>query len=243
MRSINLIPAEQRRGAGGLAGRAGGASYVVVGALAVFVLMGVFYAIAIGQASSRQSDLTRITGQTNTTQAQAAVLDPYVQFAAIRQQRQQAITSLATSRFDWSDAMDQIARSLPTDVTLSSIAGTGGAGSTPSAAAAPGLPAAAPTGPGVVLTGCATSHSEVATVLVDLNKVGGVATVSLASSAKAAPTTGHPAASTGATNAACHGATFNATLTYAAGAGLVSPIHAQALAPATATSPTTGSTR
>jgi len=241
VRSINLIPAEQRRGAGGLAGRAGGASYVVVGALAVFVLMGVFYAIAIGQASSRKSELARVTAQTATTQAQAAVLDPYVQFAAIRQQRQQAITSLAASRFDWSDAMDQIARSLPTDVTLSSVAGTGGAGgATP--AAAPGLPAPAASGPAVVLTGCATSHSEVATVLVDLNKVGGVSMVSLTSSAKAAPATGAVPGAAGAP-VGCHGATFNATLTYAAGAGLVSPIHAPGAATATATSPTTGSTR
>jgi Tfp pilus assembly protein PilN len=238
VRSINLIPADQRRGAGGLAGRAGGASYVVVGALAVFVLMGVFYAIAIGQATSRKSDLARVTAQAASTQAQAMALDPYVQFATIRQLRQQAITSLAASRFDWSDAMDQIARSLPADVTLSSVSGTGGAGGTPTAVS-PGVAAPAPSGPAVSLIGCATSHSEVATVLVDLNKVGGVGTVSLTSSAKAVPATG----STGAASAGCKGATFNATLTYAAGAGLVSPIHAPGAATATATPPTTGSTR
>jgi Tfp pilus assembly protein PilN len=239
VRSINLIPAEQRRGAGGLAGRAGGASYVVVGALAVFVLMAVFYAIAIGQVSSRQSKLTQVTAQTANTQAQAAVLEPYVQFQTIRQQRQAAITSLAASRFDWSDAMDQIARSLPTDVTLSSVAGTAAP-----AAAAPvvGSPAVAGTGPSVVLSGCATSHSEVATVLVDLNKVDGVSTVSLASSAKSAPAAGS-SSSAATSGAGCHGATFNATLTYAAGAGLVSPIKTSNAATATATSPTTGSTR
>jgi Tfp pilus assembly protein PilN len=237
VRSINLIPAEQRRGAGGLAGRAGGASYVIVGALAVFVLMAVFYAIAIGQVSSRQSKLTQVTAQTANTQAQAAVLEPYVQFQTIRQQRQAAITSLAASRFDWSDAMDQIARSLPTDVTLSSVAGSAAAAPT---VVTPGVPAAAAGGPSVVLTGCATSHSEVATVLVDLNKVDGVSTVALTSSTKSAPTT----AAGGATPAAgCHGATFNATLTYAAGAGLVSPIKTSNAATATATSPTTGSTR
>jgi Tfp pilus assembly protein PilN len=237
VRSINLIPAEQRRGAGGLAGRAGGASYVVVGALAVFVLMAVFYAIAIGQVSSRKSNLTQVTAQTANTQAQAAALDPYVQFASIRQQRQQAITTLASSRFDWADAMDQIARSLPTDVTLASVAGTGGPGAvttlaTP-AAVTPGVaPVAAPT-PSVTLTGCATSHSEVATVLVDLNQVAGVANVSLTSSAKAAPATKTGAPGTPVA-AGCHGATFNATLTYAAGAGVVKPITAHT---------TSGSTR
>jgi Tfp pilus assembly protein PilN len=237
VRSVNLIPAEQRRGAGGLAGRAGGASYVVVGALAVFVLMGVFYAIAIGQVSSRQSKLAQVTAQTANTQAQAAALNPYVQFAAIRQQRQAAITSLASSRFDWSDAMDQIARSLPNDVTLSSVAGTGGA-SAATPAATPGAAVVAASGPSVALTGCATSHSEVATVLVDLNRVAGVETVSLGSSTKAPPAVG---GGKSASDTGCNGATFNATLTYAAGAGDVSPITTHAAAPAT--SSTTGSTR
>jgi Tfp pilus assembly protein PilN len=231
VRSINLIPAEQRRGAGGLAGRAGGASYVVVGALAVFVLMAVFYAISIGQVSSRQTKLAQVTVQTRNTQAQAAALDPYVQFATIRQQRQQAITSLAAARFDWSDSMDQIARSLPSDVTLSSVAGTSPlVGSATAAPATPGAAAVAASGPTVALTGCATSHSEVATVLVDLNRVAGVSTVALASSTKAAKTTGTPAAGA---SGSCSGATFNATLTYAAGAGHVSPITAPAVAPKT----------
>lgn len=243
MRSINLIPAEQRRGAGGLAGRAGGASYVVVGALAVFVLMAVFYAIAIGQVSSRKHDLARVTAQTANTQVQAAALDPYVQFATIRQQRQDAITALAAARFDWSDSMDQIARALPSDVTLASLAGTGGPSAAPAAAAAatpvaPGTPVVAPVVPTVTLTGCATSHSEVATVLVDLNRVAGVASVSLASSAKAAPTKTTPGSTP---TVGCHGATFNATLTYAAGAGEVSSFTPHDAA--SATSPTTGSTR
>jgi len=225
VRSINLIPAEQRRGAGGLAGRAGGASYVVVGALAVFVLMAVFYAISIGQVSSRQSKLTQVTAETSNTQAQAAALDPYVQFATIRQQRQQAITALASSRFDWSDSMDQIARSLPTDVTLNSMSGTSPAAVAP-AAPTPGVPVAATPGPSVALTGCATSHSEVATVLVDLNRVAGVSTVSLASSTKAAPSAGASGATSTSGAAGCKGATFNATLIYAAGAGDVTPITA-----------------
>jgi hypothetical protein len=81
----------------------------------------------------------------------------------------------------------------------------------------------------------------VATVLVDLNKVDGVSTVTLASSSKSAPVAGGSGTST--SGAGCHGATFNATLTYAAGAGLVSPIKTSNAATATATSPTTGSTR
>ena len=41
VKAVNLIPPDQRRGAGGLAGRTGGIVYVVVGGLAVIVALGV----------------------------------------------------------------------------------------------------------------------------------------------------------------------------------------------------------
>ena len=41
MRAVNLIPADERRGAGGIAGRSGGVVYVLVGGLAVLVALGV----------------------------------------------------------------------------------------------------------------------------------------------------------------------------------------------------------
>ena len=114
MRSINLIPAEQRRGAGGLAGRAGGASYVVVGALAVFVLMGgvlrdrdrpgvvsLVEALAGHDADGEHADPGRgARARTSSSRRSAS--------SASRRSRRSP-----PSRFDWSDAMDQIARSLP----------------------------------------------------------------------------------------------------------------------------------
>jgi Tfp pilus assembly protein PilN len=256
MKAVNLIPAEERRGAGGAAGRAGGAVYVLLGGLVVLVLMSVLYAVSSHQAKDRQSKLTQVNTQAGIVQSQATALQPYVTFATIRQTREQAIGSLASSRFDWAAAMDQIARSLPGDVTLSAMTGTSPA-STPAAPTAPTAPtattstttpatvtnsapptAATTSGPSVALTGCAKSHSEVATVLVALHEIVGVNSVSLASSQK--PSGQGAAGST----AACPGATFAATLVYAPNSATVATTtNTNGVTATTATSPTAGSIR
>jgi Tfp pilus assembly protein PilN len=233
MKAVNLIPADQRRGAGGTAGRAGGVVYVIVGGLVALVLMSVLFAVSSSQVNDRKSKLANVTAQAGVVQSQAAALQPYVSFQTLRQTRQSAIVTIASSRFDWSGAMDQIARSLPHDVTLSALTGappaTNGVATTPAATPLAG-------GPTVALTGCASTHSEVANVLVDLQRIEGVASVSLASSQKGS-------ASAAGTSAACPGATFTATVAYGAGAPKTTDTTTNGVAAATATSPTAGSTR
>jgi Tfp pilus assembly protein PilN len=255
MKAVNLIPVDQRRGAGGAAGRAGGAVYVLLGGLAVLVLMSVLYAVSARQVNDRQSKLARVTAQAGVAQTQAGSLQPYVAFASIRQSREQAITSLANNRFDWAAAMDQIARSLPNDVTLSALSGspaaatsaaaptaptapTAPSGTTPSTAPSGAAAATAPaaSGPSVALTGCASSHSEVATVLVALHAIVGVTGVSLSTSAKA----GGPATSA----TVCPGATFTATLVYGPNSTTVAQTtNTNGVTATTAASPNAGSIR
>jgi Tfp pilus assembly protein PilN len=231
MKAVNLIPADQRKGAGGAAGRAGGAVYVLLGGLAVLVVLSVVYAVSASQVSDRQSKLTSVSAQADVVQSEATTLQPYVSFASIRQSRQQAIASIAGSRFDWAASMDQIARALPSDVTLSAL--TGGAGTATAGAATVPAPAG---GPSVALTGCARTHSEVANVLVDLNRIVGVNTVSLATSQKAS---GQAAPGSGT----CSGATFTATLGYAPSSVAAPTANPNGVTAATATSPTAGSIR
>jgi Tfp pilus assembly protein PilN len=232
MKAVNLIPADQRRGAGGAAGRAGGAVYVLLGGLAALVLLSVVYTISSSQVSDRQSKLSHVSAQADVVQSQATALQPYVSFAGIRQSREQAISTLAADRFDWATAMDQIARALPNDVTLSAMTG----GPPTATAAAPGVPAPAG-GPSVALTGCATTHSEVATVLVSLQRIVGVSSVQLATSQKAS-------GPTAATAATCPGANFTATLVYSAASATSAPTtNPQGATASTATSPTAGSAR
>ncbi len=250
MKAVNLIPADQRKGAGGTAGRAGGVVYVIVGGLVALVLMSALYAVSSSQVSDRKSKLANVSAQASVVQSEATALQPYVSFASLRQTRQQAIASIAGSRFDWSGAMDQIARSLPTDVTLSAVTGVPGTSTpapAPAAAPAPSTtttPATTPapaapvaTGPSVALTGCASTHSEVASVLVDLQRIVGVTSVSLASSQKSG------GAGAGSATTSCPGATFTATVVYGPQTVQSTDSTTNGVTAATATSPTAGSTR
>jgi Tfp pilus assembly protein PilN len=225
MRAVNLIPPDQRRGAGGVAGRSGGVAYVLIGGLVGVVVLATIYALAAHQASNRKSQIATVTAQASAEQVQANALQPYVQFAQLSQQREQAVVGLVNSRFDWPGAMDQIARSLPSDVTLTSLSGSIGGSGTSSTTPAPpaGAPGAAGaagaaglTGPGFTFVGCASSHSEVGTVLVALRRIAGVSNVSLTSATKAGGTSGAGAATpvTGGSGGSCPHVTFNGTLSY-----------------------------
>ena len=73
------------------------------------------------------------------------------------------MVGLAETRFDWPDAMRQLALALPSDVTLTSMSATpaGGDRRRPTAAATTTTRG----GVAVALTGCASSQAEVATVI------------------------------------------------------------------------------
>jgi Tfp pilus assembly protein PilN len=178
VRAVNLIPAEERRGAGGIAGRSGGVVYVITGGLAVLVVLGIVYAAAVHTVAQRKGQLATVTEQVAAVTAENDQLAPFVQFAQISAQQTQQTLSLANQRFDWPDAMEQLALALPSDVTLTSFTATDGA--TPSAAAA----TSSSGGPAFTLEGCASAQSEIPAVLTRLAAVPGVATVSLQSTAE-----------------------------------------------------------
>ena len=179
MKAVNLIPAEQRRGAGGIAGRSGGIVYVVVGALAVVVALGVVYAFAVRTVADRKGQLAAVTAQVGTVQAQKDALEPYVAVHQLRQQAVGGVVGVAETRFDWPDAMRQLALALPVDVTLTSLTGTASA-----QAATPGSTTSSSPGSTFSLAGCASSQAEVATVLTRLSAVPSVSNVDLQSAAK-----------------------------------------------------------
>jgi Tfp pilus assembly protein PilN len=201
MRAFNLIPADEREGAGGGTGKSGGAAFVVLGLLGVLAVFALLYGVARHQISSQRSEVAALTARAQLAQAQAARLAPYVSFAALHEQRVQAVDQLVDSRFDWAHAFHEIGRVLPKDASLSSLSGTIGAttGATPAAspaksagststAAAAGSSVASATPPGSVptftLSGCATSQTEVALTLDRLRLIDGVSEVTLQSSTK-----------------------------------------------------------
>ena len=189
MRAINLIPPEQRRGAGGIAGRTGGIVYVIIAALVALVGFGVLYVSAVHQVAKRKTTLAQVTAQANAVNSQVAALQPYVQFESISKQRVASVVSLAEQRFDWPDAMEQLALSLPPGVTLSSLTGSATGGAAAGATGASGTTgttgASGPSrltvnAPTLAINGCAPSQDAVAETLTRLRELRNVqsATVS-----------------------------------------------------------------
>jgi Tfp pilus assembly protein PilN len=209
MRAVNLIPAEQRRGASGAYGRSDGAAFVVLGLLAGLVLLAGVYALSHSQVSDRRAQAARLSAQASAAQAQAASLSAYVSFLSLRDQRVSTVRQLAGTRFDWAHTFHELGRVLPYDVSLSNVKGsmtaaTAAAAAAPSAAAtapatgatagaaAPAAPAASVTSatppgsaPSLDVTGCTVSQSEVAFTLTRLRLMDGVSSVTLHSAAEA----------------------------------------------------------
>jgi len=183
MRAVNLIPADERRGAGGIAGRSGGLVYVVAGGLLVVVVLGVVYAFAVKDVAKKTGQLNQVTREVGLVTAQANSPQTYSQVHALSEGKVQSVVAIAQSRFNWPGAMAQIALALPSDVTFNSLTAVAANGSSAGTAAVPSTTASAGS-PTFALAGCASSQSEIATILTRLQSVPSVTNVSLADSSK-----------------------------------------------------------
>jgi Tfp pilus assembly protein PilN len=216
MRAVNLITNDERRGPNIPTGRSGGGAYValvLLGGLAVFALL---YGLADHAISSRRSEVASLTARAQQAQARAGQLTPYTSFLQMREQRVQTVTQLVDSRFDWAQAFQELGRVLPPGkVSLASLDGTVGSGSSAgaSSASAASSSATSATPPGSIptfaLTGCAVSQAEVALMLDRLRLIDGVSEVSLQSATKSG-------ASGGGGGASCEGGnvSFSAQITF-----------------------------
>jgi Tfp pilus assembly protein PilN len=158
---------------------------VILGALGGLLLLTTLYAVASHQVADRKAQLVKATRDSSVATARASQLAPYKQLSDLRNQREQAIVSLAGTRFDWPTLMRNLASALPSGVVLSTFEGTpAGSGSAPSPAASPAGTASLGGGPSVHVVGCADSHTQVGDVINRLRGVPGVATVGFSSSTK-----------------------------------------------------------
>jgi len=135
MRAVNLIPADQRGGAGPGVGRSGGAAYAVLVLVAGLALLALLYGSARHAISSRRAEAAALTAHAQSAQAAAGQLAPYTSFIALREQRQQAVAQLVDTRFDWAHVLHELGRVLPADTAVSSL--TGAVGSSSTSAASP----------------------------------------------------------------------------------------------------------
>jgi len=107
----------------------------------------------------------------------------YTGFTALRQKRTETVRSLATSRFDWSHALHELARTIPSNAWLTSLKGTVTPGVSIDGGSTDPLRASLQN-PALEVVGCTTSQADVSKVISSLRRVDGVERVSLSSSQK-----------------------------------------------------------
>ena len=219
MKAVNLIPGEQRQGAGSYAGRSGGGALMLLGVIAGVVALVAMYGSAHRQISSQAGEVATLDAQTSAVEARAGKLAAYTSFVTVANQRAATVSQLVASRFDWSHTLHELGRVLPSGSALSQLHGTVGSteGSSASASASGAAPASStPPGstPVFTLSGCAESQSVVAQTLQRLRLVDGVNDVQLQSSTKSE--TG--SASSSGPNGGCPlgSATFSVQVIFAA---------------------------
>jgi Tfp pilus assembly protein PilN len=185
MRAVNLLPPDTRGaskasaelGAGPEA-KGGAGAFVVLGVLAACVLGAAGYVLTENTIKQRTADLAEVTARQQALASQAAKLKPFADYDSMAKARVQTVRDLAGSRFDWEQALRDLSRAVPADVTLKSLTGDISAGSGNSSS--PLRPAIA--APAITLQGCAPGQTQVARLMTRLGDVDGVTRVSLSKS-------------------------------------------------------------
>jgi Tfp pilus assembly protein PilN len=188
MKAVNLIPGDQRQGAGSYTGRSNGAALILLATLAGLAGLIALYGGAHHRISSQTGEVATLDAQASAIEARTGRLTPYTSFVSMANQRTQTVSQLVQARFDWSHALHELGRVLPTGTALSTLHGTvgqaPGSSATPATAARATPASSTPPGstPVFALTGCATSQAVVAQTLQRLRLMNGASEVQLQSS-------------------------------------------------------------
>jgi len=186
MKAVNLLPNDLRGSSPSSTEKSvgrdepgGPGAFVVLGALALCLVALAGYVLTTNTVKDRQADLERVTAEAQAATQRANQLKPYADFDAMAKARVQTVRDLTASRFDWEQALRDISRAVPADVTLAFL---GGSVSNASGSGGPLRTAIA--SPAIELKGCTSSQPAVAKLMSRLRAVDGVTRVSLAKSVK-----------------------------------------------------------
>jgi Tfp pilus assembly protein PilN len=247
VRPVNLIPPEERHGERPPL-RTGPLAYAIVAVLALALIGVTLMVLASNKVADNKSDVESLKAQVDVAKTQAKRLSSYTSFAAMQKARQDTVTSLAESRFDWERVLREVAIVIPGDVwltnlTASASAGADASGSSGSSAPTGSAATAGITGPSLDIQGCAAGHEAVARFLAALRDVDGITRVSVMSSDRpdqnSSTATSTPTGDAGSVS--CSTRNFIATFEVVAafdGAQPAAPVAASTTAPV---APTTGS--
>jgi Tfp pilus assembly protein PilN len=198
MRAVNLLPPDLRSGPKGPAPTvptavqsSGAGAFLVLGVLAFCVCALAAYVLAGNTVKDREAELAAATAKSAAVTLQVAALKPYADFETVANARVQTVKDLAASRFDWEQALRDLSRAVPADVTIGSFKGDLGGTSAAGGGGAGGSGIrSAITAPAITLGGCTYSQTKVAALMARLRTIDGVTRVSLASSDKEATASG-----------------------------------------------------
>jgi Tfp pilus assembly protein PilN len=192
MRAVNLIPSDHRR-VGSTSPRALlTPAYGVIGALVLAIALVTVYVLSSNTVSDRQATVANLQAQVVQEQALAARLGDYASFVKLAQARDATVRQIASTRFNWHDALADLAKVVPANTSLQSLVGTVAPGATVSG---PGgsvggsggstttLRADIPV-PAFQISGCTKTQDDVAALISRLRVMPGVTRVTLADSVK-----------------------------------------------------------
>jgi Tfp pilus assembly protein PilN len=179
MRPVNLIPPEERRDKAAV--RTGPIAYMLVGALVLVLGAVTMLVMTSNKISDRKSQVADLQQRVDATQSQATQYASFTQFAGIVRSRHSTIKSLADSRFDWQRVLEEMARVIPADVSISKLTATSSAGAA-GASADPTSDPSAISGPSLDITGCASGQDAVARFIAALRDIDGLTRVGLTKS-------------------------------------------------------------
>ncbi len=184
MRPVNLIPPEERRGAGAPA-RTGALSYILVAALAL-LLIGVTATVVFGKkVSDKEDEVAALEVKAAETSARAESLSTYTTFQSIRDARVETVAQLATSRFDWERVLEELSRVIPRHVWLTNLTGTVSPDvQLEDSGSDDGGLRDSIEGPALVLAGCGPSHDDIARLVAAMRDIDGVTRVTAANASK-----------------------------------------------------------
>ncbi len=210
MKAVNLIPGERRSKSRDLVGRSGGAALIVLGLLAGLIALAVMYGSASHRISSQAGEAAALNAKTNAVEARTGRLSSYTSFVAMAEQRMRTVSQLVESRFDWSHALHELGRVMPSGTALDALHGAVGStegrvsassssSSSSNSTASTSASSSTPPGstPTFTLSGCATSQATVAQTLQRLRLMDGVSEVQLQSSTSSGSSSGASASAGG----------------------------------------------
>jgi Tfp pilus assembly protein PilN len=239
MKAVNLIPAEESKARGSASGIG---VYAVLGTLAVLVAMSALYTLASRSVDEKRSQLAGVTEQADAAEKAAASYKHYTAIQDTSKARVETVKNLVDSRFDWANALHEVARTMPSGSWVTSLRATVTPAVSVDGATDPLRQALAV--PAIELGGCASTQDRVAVVLASLRAIEGVQRVSLSKAERSATASaGSGQSDSAAAESGCgSAATFSLTVFYEAPGASAATAGATATGAATTAASTTAST-